>query len=65
MSVKSDQLEVGGSVRGLSQKFVDNMDNFVQNLLEKHIKTTAILPIILTIYTKNLNEMSVSLMKLR
>ena len=31
---------------------------------KKHIKTTAILPIILTIYTKNLNEMSLSLMTL-
>ena len=31
----------------------------------KHIKTTAILPIILTIYTQNLNEMSLSLMTLR
>ena len=52
------------NVRGLSQKFVDNMDNFVQTCGEKNIKTTAILPIILTIYTHNLNEMSLSLMTL-
>ena len=31
---------------------------------EKHIKTTAVLPIILTVYTQNSNEMSLSLMTL-
>ena len=51
-------------IRGLSQKFVDNMGNFVQTCGGKHIKTTAILPIIMTIYTQNLNEMSLSLMTL-
>ena len=51
-------------LRGLSQMFVDNMDNFVQRCGKKYIKTAAILPILLTIYTQNLNEMSLSLMTL-
>ena len=49
-------------IRGLSQRFVDNMDNFVQTRNKTIFKTTAILPILLTIYIRNLNRISLLLM---
>ena len=51
------------NIRGLSQKFVDNMDNGA-NTRKKHINTTAILPMILTISIQNLNKISFLLMTL-
>ena len=50
-------------LRGLSQKFVDNMDNFGKHA-GKAYQGHSYLPIILIIYTQNLNEMSLSLMSL-